>query len=127
MKLTEVFAKKTYRDRGEAPSVDVGHLDIQEFQSFIRSLKLEPIPDVAEYPWHPTSTSLGAGDPKFVQHILTTMSKGWNYAKFYRTPQGILLVQHQHGDWSKSKIKWSKQRLLSHLGNWWGKSEIQTN
>ena len=123
MKLTEAFAKKTYRNRiGEVPVIEKDNIaNADRYNNWLRSLQLEQVEDLDEIrklDWHPRQKSM--------RHIMTVMEKGWHDAKFYVDPKGGLLLMHdRHGDWFASKKKWSRQVFATHLRRWWSKDEIQ--
>ena len=122
MKLTEVFARRTYDKRSNHVSIDVDPMSIQRLGGWIRSMDMVMISDVdvrEDYPseWWEDGT---------MQNILTIRMKGWEYYDFYHGPKNLLLAfNRRERSWFKSKQRRSKPLFMTNVRRWWGSDEIK--
>lgn len=122
MKLTEVFARRTYDPRSGHVSIDVDSMNIDRLGGWFRTLKMVQISDTEVREDFPNPM----WDDGSMQNILTIRKDGWEYYDFYLGPKDVLLAfNRRERSWFKSKQRRSKPLFMSNVRRWWSRNEIK--
>ena len=121
MKLTEVFARRTYDKRRGHVSIDVDAMSNDRLGGMLRSLKMMQVSDTEVREDFPSDM----WDNNIMQNVLTIRKEGWEYYDFYIGPKDLLAFNRRERLWFRSQQRWSKPLFMTNVRRWWSKDEIQ--